>query len=103
MKSVKIFAQGLNQVLQENNVNAHLAQYGSMMSIRFRKETVLNYADAQEAAGGELYSKFFHYLLNAGIYLPPADLEAFFVSAAHTKKDLNDLANNIAQFFKSNE
>ena len=39
-----------------------------MMSVRFRKEPVLNYADAQAAAGGERYARLFRHLLNAGIY-----------------------------------
>jgi len=39
--------------------------------------------------------------LNAGIYWPPADLEAFFVSGTHTKKDLEHLADALKNFFKN--
>jgi len=70
-----------------------------MMSIRFSKEPVNNYADALKSSGGERYGQLFRHLLNAGIYLPPADLEAFFVSCMHTKKDLEHFANEIKNYF----
>jgi len=78
----------LNSFFDQNNINAHFSNYKSMMNIRFRKQEVLNYKDAQDASGGELYKKLFLYLLKRGIYWPPAELETFFVSGAHTKKDL---------------
>lgn len=95
------FAGGINGFLQANGIPAHIAHYKSMMSIRFRAEPVLNYADARCAAGGERYARLFQHLLNAGIYWPPADLEAFFVSGMHTKKDLEHLANALKNFFKN--
>ncbi len=93
------FVNNVNGYLKENNIAAHLAAYKSMMSIRFRKEPVYNYTDAQKAAGGEQYGKLFHHLLKNGIYCPPADLEAFFISGMHTKKDLDNLAESLKQFF----
>ena len=79
----------------------HVSAYHSMMSIRFCKEAVQNYHEAQEAAGGERYGKLFHYLLEHGIYLPPADLEAFFVSGVHSTLNLTDLADHLKTFFSS--
>ncbi len=97
------FVEDINGYFQAQNIPAHIAHYRSMMSIRFRKEPVLNYADAQAAAGGERYARLFQHLLNAGIYWPPADLEAFFVSGMHTKKDLEQLANALKKFFKNDK
>ena len=94
------FAQNLNQFFIDNHIGVHLSYYKSMMSLRFRKEIVNNYTDAQEAAGKEIYPRLFHYLLNHGIYFPPADLEAFFISGMHTKKDLEILLNTLKNFFK---
>ena len=54
----------------------------------------------QAAAGGERYGQLFAHLLAAGIYWPPADLEAFFVSCMHTKRDLMHLAAELKNFFK---
>lgn len=94
------FTTTLNAYFKENGIEAHLAHYHSMMSLRFRQAPVLNYADAQAAAGRERYSQLFQYLLNAGIYWPPADLEAFFVSSAHSAQDLKTLLNVLQNFFK---
>jgi len=95
------FAQEINARFAEHGSNVYLAHYHSMMSLRFRRETVLDYKDAQDAAGGDVYKKLFHHLLEAGIYLPPADLEAFFISGMHAKKDLDHLAENLINFFMS--
>jgi len=93
------FVGGMNQFFKDKNVDAHLAGYGSMMSLRFRKEPVKNYEDALAAQGGERYSRLFWHLLEKGIYWPPADLETFFVSITHTKKDLDYLAECLKEFF----
>ncbi len=95
------FAEDINNFFQSNHVPAHIAYYKSMMSIRFRREPVLNYADAQAAAGGERYARLFHHLLNTGIYWPPADLEAFFVSGMHARKDLEKLSSELKKFFRT--
>lgn len=98
IKNCDEFVQETNAHFQAMNIEAHLIHYGSMISIRFRKQAVLNYADAQQACGGEKYVKLFHHLLREGIYWPPADLEAFFVSTVHTKKDLGKLVETIKSF-----
>jgi len=95
------FANEVNRFFVEKEINAYLACYKSMMSIRFRKSPVHNYTDALDAAGKKLYSALFNHLLNTGIYWPPADLEAFFISCMHTKKDLNYLADQLKNFFKN--
>ena len=92
-------AQEVNEAFKKGGVDAHLAHFHSMMSVRFRKEAVHNYQDAQDASGGEKYQKLFHHMLNAGIYLPPADLEAFFISGMHTPADLKKLAQELKKFF----
>ena len=117
------FAEDINGYFQTHDIPAHIAHYRSMMSIYFRKEPVLNYADARAAkgeqplaslaegesplrraaAGGERYARLFHHLLNAGIYWPPADMEAFFISGTHAKKDLEQLANALKKFFKNDK
>ena len=99
-KKCEDFIDELNNYFKMNNVDAHLSHYKSMMSIRFCKEPVFDYDDAQKAAGGEKYSALFKHLLQAGIYWPPADLEAFFVSGMHTKKDLDQLLNDLKKFFR---
>jgi glutamate-1-semialdehyde 2,1-aminomutase len=94
------FAEELNKFFIDQNIDAHLSNYKSMLSVRFRKEPVLNYEDAQNAAGKERYSRLFYHLLKNKIYFPPADLEAFFISGIHTKSELKELSESIKTFFQ---
>lgn len=89
------FVVKTNKALEKANAQAHLVNYKSMISIRFCKKPVFNYEDAQKASSDKIYSTLFHHLLKKGIYLPPADLESFFVSVKHTEKDLAHLTNVI--------
>jgi len=93
------FVTKTNSLLRTANTNAHLVNYKSMISIRFRKEPVYNYVDAKNASSDKIYAKLFHHFLKNGIYWPPADLESFFVSGKHTTKDLNHLSEQIVKFF----
>lgn len=88
----------INKGFAALNIGAHLASYKSMLSLRFRREPVRNYDDAQWASSNIVYPKLFHALLNRKIYLPPADLEAFFISSVHTSKDLAHLSTNLLEF-----
>ena len=94
-------AKELNQFFNDNNIHAHLSHYKSMMSLRFRRDPVFNYTDAIAAASGKQYAQLFQHLLKAKIYFPPADLETFFISGMHTRKDLNYLSEKLKQFFSS--
>jgi glutamate-1-semialdehyde 2,1-aminomutase len=93
------FAESINAFLKENKINAHLSAYKSMMSLRFQKDPIENYPQAQAAASDKQYAKFFQHMLKQNIYMPPADLETFFVSGVHTQKDIRDLEKAIKTFF----
>jgi glutamate-1-semialdehyde 2,1-aminomutase len=95
------FGQEMNEFFKEYSINAHFAIYKSMLSLRFRQEEVTDYSSAQVASSKLIYPKLFHYLLNNGIYWPPADLEAFFISSSHTSKDIDALQKSLKKFFIS--
>lgn len=98
-KRCEDFSSGLNAFFKDNSIPAYLSVYKSMMSLRFQAGGVSNYEEAQAASNAALYPKLFHYLLAKGIYWPPADLESFFVSGMHTRKDLNTLSETVQKFF----
>jgi glutamate-1-semialdehyde 2,1-aminomutase len=58
-----------------------------MMTLFFTDEAPFDYATARKA-DGDRYARFFHALLDAGVYLPPSQYEAMFMSAAHTDEDI---------------
>ncbi len=73
-------------------------QVGSMFTIFFQSAPVRNYEDAKRSDTAR-FGKFFHYLLEHGIYFPPSQYEAAFVSAAHSPQDMNYTAETIRSFF----
>jgi len=78
-------AEGLIDSAEEAAVPVAVNRVGSMIGLFFVKEAgrqVLNYADAT-ASDTQRYAKFFHAMLNAGIYLAPSQYEALFVGLAH--------------------
>jgi glutamate-1-semialdehyde 2,1-aminomutase len=60
---------------------------GSMFTWFFTSGPVTDYESAQHA-DTQRFARFFHAMLDRGIYLPPSQFEAAFVSAAHTEEDI---------------
>lgn len=60
---------------------------GSMLCCFFAAPPVRDYATAT-ASNTRAFAAYFHEMLNGGVYLPPSQFEAFFVSAAHSQADI---------------
>jgi glutamate-1-semialdehyde 2,1-aminomutase len=80
-------AAGFNAAAKKSGVTAHCAQLGSLFTPFFTTAPIHNMSDAKRCDTAA-FAKFFHAMLDAGIYLPPAQFEAAFVSAAHTAADI---------------
>lgn len=76
---------------------ACLNRVGSMATFFFQSGPVRNYEEAKRS-DTQLFGRFFHHLLERGVYFPPSQFEAFFVSAAHTPEDLEYTRRAIADF-----
>jgi len=68
-----------------------------MATFFFQEGPVRNYEDARRSAT-PAFSSFFHHLLERGIYFPPSQFEAFFVSTAHSPQDIEYTRRAIADF-----
>lgn len=79
---------GINKAVKTNGKNYQLNRVGSMMTLFFAEEPITNYNSAVKS-DTKLFGKFFNEMLSRGIYFPPAQFEALFVSLAHTKEDLD--------------
>jgi glutamate-1-semialdehyde 2,1-aminomutase len=64
---------------------------GTLFSVFFREQPVATYEDAK-AQDTEAFTRFFHAMLEGGVYLPPSAFEAWFVSTAHTDEVLDRIA-----------
>jgi glutamate-1-semialdehyde 2,1-aminomutase len=61
---------------------------GSMMTWFFYDQPIDDYA-AASLSNRDRFGKFFHSMLDRGIYLPPSQFEALFISAAHSEEDID--------------
>lgn len=75
-------AQGLEQSAQRAGIAVQVPHVGTMLSVYFSDTPVTSFASARSTATAS-YAKFFHAMLDHGIYLPPSPFEAWFVSEAH--------------------
>jgi glutamate-1-semialdehyde 2,1-aminomutase len=80
-------AQGLLEAAQEAGVPLQVNRVGSMLTPFFAESPVEDYASAQKA-DTECYARFFWGLVERGVYGPPSQFEAWFVSLAHTSEDI---------------
>ncbi|MEI9962386.1 MAG: glutamate-1-semialdehyde 2,1-aminomutase [Limisphaerales bacterium] len=79
---------GMKDAAKSANVPVQFNSCGSMFCAYFTAEPVHNLADAMKS-DRERFKKFFHAMLDAGIYLAPSQFEAGFISTAHTTADID--------------
>lgn len=84
--------KGLFDVFDKANIPVAINQIGSMISVFFTHSAVNNFADAS-SSNIIMFNKFFHAMLNEGIYLPPSAYESWFLSNALSYDDLNETIN----------
>jgi glutamate-1-semialdehyde 2,1-aminomutase len=75
--------RGLLKVSEESGIATVINRVGSMWTCFFTDRAVTNWSSAA-SSDRELYGRFFHYMLNEGIYLAPSQFEAAFLSTVHT-------------------
>jgi glutamate-1-semialdehyde 2,1-aminomutase len=83
----KYLAEGFAKVLAKYNTKATVNRAGSMMTLFFGVERVSN-ADEARRCDREKFARFFHGMLERGVYLPPAPFEAMMISLSHSDADL---------------
>jgi glutamate-1-semialdehyde 2,1-aminomutase len=81
-------AEGLRKALKEATVPGQVNVAGSLLTLFFCDQPIKNYADAKKSDTAK-FGKFFQAMLERGIFLPPSQYEALFVSAAHNEADID--------------
>ena len=72
---------------------------GSMLTFFFTEGPVTNYEDAKRSDTAK-FGRFFHHLLDRGIYFPPSQFEAAFLSVAHSQQEISFTRASIAECAK---
>lgn len=78
---------GFRENLEKLDKAYRINRIGSMISMFFTESPVYDF-DSAIKSDTSLYAKFFHGMLNRGIYLPPAQFESWFLSTALTEEDI---------------
>ncbi len=81
---------GIGGAIDRAGVPAGVQRVGSMMTLFFVDGLVTNFDEAKLCDTG-WFRHFFHEMLAWGVYLPPSQLEASFVSLAHTREDIAEV------------
>lgn len=93
----KYLEQGLREAFTQKGIAFTINRLGSMISIHFSEHVVKDFSTAA-ASGIEIFNKFFHHMLNSGVYLPPSAFETWFVSNAITYQDLDRTIKAASRF-----
>jgi glutamate-1-semialdehyde 2,1-aminomutase len=89
--------KSLNDILQAKNIPHRINRVGSMLSIFFTSDDVTDF-DAASKTDTDIFKKFFHHMLNSGIYLPPSAFESWFISNALTAQDIQQTFDAVEKF-----
>ena len=80
--------EGLQGVFRKTGVPTWTNRVGSMWTTFFQEGPVVDYATAKKS-DTSAYARYFHGMLDRGVYLAPSQFEAGFVSLAHTRRDID--------------
>ncbi len=81
-------AAGLAEAARDAGVALQVNAVGSVLTPFFTEQPVRDYASAT-SANTDLYARFFREMLARNVYPPPSQFEAWFLSAAHTVRDVD--------------
>jgi glutamate-1-semialdehyde 2,1-aminomutase len=95
----KALCDGIEQAAKEAGVPLTLNRVGSMWTAFFTSEPVFDYASAKKADTAK-FGRFYHLLLEDGVYLPPSQFEAAFVSLSHGDKEIDHTLEAVRRAFK---
>lgn len=91
--------QGLREAARSAGVSLTLNRCGSMFGLYFTDPPVWNLDDALRS-DRDRFKRFFHGMLEAGVYLAPSPFEAGFLSTAHTETEVAATVRAAAEVFK---
>jgi len=86
-----LFQRGITEAAAAAGIPVTVNRVGSMLTAFFSDGPVTDYASARRADTAR-YARFFHGMLERGVYLAPSQFEAAFVSLAHSEQDLETAA-----------
>jgi glutamate-1-semialdehyde 2,1-aminomutase len=90
--------EGLLATAQKHGVAAQMQRVGSMMTLFFNPNPVVDWPSA-DRSDRQVFAKYFWGLIERGVYMPCSQFEALFFSRAHTIQDIDDTIRAAEDFF----
>ena len=88
------------KVLEKTSVDFKINRLGSMISLHFTSDEVIDFETAQKG-NNDKFKKYFHGMLSEGIYLPPSAFESYFLNDALSYSDIELTINALTKVLKS--
>lgn len=86
-KKTEMLHQGMETALDKKGIHYQINRYGSMLSVHFTQKPVVDFETAA-LGNNENFKKYFHGMLDRGVYLPPSAFESYFLNDALSKEDI---------------
>ncbi len=87
---------GLDKELKKKNIPFVINRFGSMISVHFTENPVRDF-ESSSRSDTRQFNRFFHDMLEQGIYLPPSAFESWFLNNALSTRDLDETIEAAAQ------
>lgn len=97
-RRTRYLCEGLQRRAEEANVSVCINQVCGMFSIFFTRGPVSEFEHVANS-NVDQFNRFFHHMLDAGVYLAPSGFEVGFLSAAHTEEVLDTTLAAAAKSF----
>ena len=91
--------KGMHDILVKTNLDFKINRLGSMISLHFCSDDVIDFKSAQKG-NNEIFKKYFHGMLKEGIYLPPSAFESYFLNDALSYKDIDFTLDSLKKVTK---
>jgi len=91
--------KGMYEILGKTNLDFKINRLGSMISLHFCSDDVIDFKSAQKG-NNEIFKKYFHGMLKEGIYLPPSAFESYFLNDALTYNDIDFTLDSLKKVTK---
>ncbi len=88
-EKTKYLHKGISKVLIENKITHTINRVGSMISVHFAKDEVVDF-ETSASGNNQMFKDFFHGMLNQGIYIAPSAFESWFITDALSYDDLDN-------------
>jgi glutamate-1-semialdehyde 2,1-aminomutase len=85
----QLIEDGLNKVLHDSHIPGQVQRVGAMFCLYFNEQPVTNYTQAKQS-DVQRFARYFWAMLQQGIYLPPSQYEACFISLALSDEQIEE-------------